>query len=45
MVITTGTGSGKTESFLIPLLTNIIEESFTWQEEGKTPALRSKLDP
>jgi Lhr-like helicase len=41
MVITTGTGSGKTEAFLIPLLTNIIEESFAWQKQGKTPALRS----
>jgi ATP-dependent helicase YprA (DUF1998 family) len=26
MVITTGTGSGKTEAFLIPLLVNIVEE-------------------
>ncbi len=41
MVITTGTGSGKTESFLIPLLANIVEESFSWKESKKEPALRS----
>ncbi|MDR2942710.1 MAG: DEAD/DEAH box helicase [Treponema sp.] len=42
MVITTGTGSGKTEAFIIPLLANIIEESFKWKEQGKkNAALRS----
>jgi Lhr-like helicase len=41
MVIITGTGSGKTESFLIPLLANIIEESFSWKQNDKEPALRS----
>ena len=42
MVITTGTGSGKTESFLFPLLHNIIEESKHWKN-GKTPAIRGLL--
>jgi ATP-dependent helicase YprA (DUF1998 family) len=41
MVITTGTGSGKTEGFLIPLLASIIEESLTWNERDKESALRS----
>jgi len=41
MVITTGTGSGKTEAFLIPLLINLIQEAFTWNKQGKTDALRS----
>jgi Lhr-like helicase len=41
MIITTGTGSGKTEAFLIPLLANIIEESLTWKQNEKESALRS----
>jgi len=41
MVITTGTGSGKTESFLIPLLANMIEESLSWKSNEKEPALRA----
>lgn len=32
-VITSGTGSGKTEAFLMPLISQIIKESITW----KTP--------
>ncbi|MFD4672474.1 DEAD/DEAH box helicase [Lentzea sp. NPDC058450] len=31
MVITAGTGSGKTESFLLPLLASLLEESRRWQ--------------
>lgn len=38
MVVTTGTGSGKTECFMIPLLANLIEEAKTWT----TPQLRTK---
>lgn len=30
IVVTTGTGSGKTESFMIPLLTSLALESLTW---------------
>jgi ATP-dependent helicase YprA (DUF1998 family) len=32
VVITTGTGSGKTECFILPVLTALVEESKTWQE-------------
>lgn len=31
MVITAGTGSGKTESFLLPVLASLLEESRSWQ--------------
>jgi ATP-dependent helicase YprA (DUF1998 family) len=37
MVITAGTGSGKTESFLLPILSSLLEESRTWQL-GPAPA-------
>ncbi len=43
MVVTTGTGSGKTETFLFPLLHQIIQESNTWGEKGKNPAIRGLL--
>jgi ATP-dependent helicase YprA (DUF1998 family) len=29
-VVTSGTGSGKTESFMMPLIANILKESKTW---------------
>jgi Lhr-like helicase len=41
MIITTGTGSGKTEAFLIPLLADVIEESLARKQNGKESALRS----
>ncbi len=31
MVITAGTGSGKTESFLLPVIASLLEESRTWR--------------
>lgn len=31
MVITAGTGSGKTESFMLPLLSSLLEESRAWK--------------
>lgn len=37
IVVTTGTGSGKTESFLLPLLAQIAYESITWEPVG-TPS-------
>ena len=33
-VITSGTGSGKTEAFLLPLFAELIRESTTWQVPG-----------
>lgn len=34
VIITTGTGSGKTESFLIPIIADLIKESKTWKAAG-----------
>lgn len=33
-VVTSGTGSGKTEAFLLPLLANLIKESRAWDPES-----------
>ena len=33
-VVTAGTGSGKTESFLLPLFASLARESLTWQPPG-----------
>lgn len=32
IVVTTGTGSGKTETFLLPVIRNLIKEAQTWQK-------------
>lgn len=41
-VITSGTGSGKTESFLLPLLAEIIKEIPSWQKPNRpTPIVHS----
>lgn len=37
MVITAGTGSGKTESFLMPVLSSLLSESRKWVGQGPTP--------
>lgn len=37
-VITTGTGSGKTESFLLPLLAQLFKEAVTWDAVSNNPA-------
>lgn len=34
VVVTSGTGSGKTEAFLLPILTRLVEESRTWPDTG-----------
>ncbi|RUT43721.1 DEAD/DEAH box helicase [Paenibacillus anaericanus] len=34
IVVTSGTGSGKTESFLLPLISNILNESKRWPSPG-----------
>jgi DEAD/DEAH box helicase domain-containing protein len=35
LVVTTGTGSGKTETFLLPLLAQLARESATWESAEK----------
>ena len=37
IVITAGTGSGKTESFLLPLFARLVAESRSWSGTGKAP--------
>lgn len=37
-VVTTGTGSGKTECFLLPVVASIVRESATWPAPGQRPA-------
>ncbi len=41
-VITTGTGSGKTESFLMPILASLVEESKDW-DCTRQPAIRTLI--
>ncbi len=43
LVIATGTGSGKTEAFLLPILHTIFKESENWGRDGKHPAVRALL--
>lgn len=40
LVVTTGTGSGKTECFLFPLLAQLARESKTWQAPAPEPKER-----
>ncbi|MCR5606969.1 MAG: DEAD/DEAH box helicase, partial [Treponema sp.] len=42
IVVTTGTGSGKTESFLIPLLSSLLDEASEWRV-NKENVLRSLI--
>ncbi|MCT1774483.1 DEAD/DEAH box helicase [Brachybacterium sp. p3-SID957] len=35
VVVTSGTGSGKTEAFLLPILTRLVEESRTWGQPAR----------
>lgn len=37
MVITAGTGSGKTESFLMPVISSLLDESRSWSGRGAVP--------
>lgn len=37
-IVTSGTGSGKTESFLLPILAQITKEACSWPKLGGTPA-------
>jgi DEAD/DEAH box helicase domain-containing protein len=38
VVVTTGTGSGKTECFLVPVLAELLSESRQWSAPGTRPA-------
>lgn len=35
LVVTTGTGSGKTECFMMPLIANLVNESSDWVKKGR----------
>ena len=37
-VVTTGTGSGKTECFLLPIVASVVKESASWSKPGQRPA-------
>lgn len=41
LVVTTGTGSGKTETFLLPMLAKLAEEAATRPKSFATPAVRA----
>ncbi len=43
MVVTTGTGSGKTECFLLPIFEALLRESRVWRPGGRPRAVRALL--
>lgn len=43
LVITTGTGSGKTEAFMLPLLANLLKEARQKWDSDKMPAMRAMI--
>ncbi|MDL5053455.1 DEAD/DEAH box helicase [Oscillatoria laete-virens NRMC-F 0139] len=45
IVVTTGTGSGKTECFLLPLFAQLARESATWDAAGTPVASRDWWNP
>lgn len=42
LVVTTGTGSGKTECFLLPIISDLVKESATWGKE-RPRAIRAMI--
>lgn len=42
IIVTTGTGSGKTECFLLPVIADLIKESRNW-EDKRTRAMRTMI--
>jgi len=44
-VVTTGTGSGKTECFLLPVIASLVRESGTWSAPGPRPAQWDWFNP
>lgn len=45
IVVTTGTGSGKTECFLLPMLAHLARELTTWEPPAREPAHRYWWNP
>lgn len=44
LVVTTGTGSGKTECFMTPLITDLVKEAKTWKDPDTRPrAMRAMI--
>lgn len=44
MVVTTGTGSGKTECFLMPIFESLVQESLSWESPSdRTHAIRTLI--
>lgn len=43
IVVTTGTGSGKTECFLLPIIADLIKESESWETTDRTRAMRAMI--
>ena len=42
MIVTTGTGSGKTECFLLPVIADLVTESASWQQD-RPRAMRTMI--
>ena len=43
MVVTTGTGSGKTECFLLPVIEALVRESADWKGPDRPTAVRALI--
>ena len=43
LVVTTGTGSGKTECFLLPIVESLVRESRSWKSADRTRAVRALI--
>ena len=43
IVVTTGTGSGKTECFLLPIIADLLKESKNWNTSNRTRAMRTMI--
>ena len=43
VVVTTGTGSGKTECFMMPLLASLAQEALRWKQSKKINAMRAMI--
>lgn len=45
VVVTSGTGSGKTEAFLLPILLRLVEEALGWEHQVEPNAWWESTDP